>query len=250
MVASAFLNSCAIPADNSPTPARFSFSCIRCCSAASSVKSVTRQIAPLIFPSPRRIGEMVTPRCRVSPAGGICFTSSRRKIFPFERHSAISFVNSEDAPSASLYRRKASPRMPRTCSAAGFELEIIPVAFTTSSPQRPPIPRKRPPANPQSLPRRRIGPGNNPRRFSPHQPRRHVPRHFLAQTLRLFRPLFFDAMQPFQFLFLLAQLLNHPLHRRRHERRRILRPRTAARFEFLLLLLPRALKKLPHQKHH
>src|SRR5437773_1787080 len=80
------------------------------------------------------MGEIVTPRWRVSPAGGICSTSSRRKIFPFSRHSAISLDIPEDAPSASLYRRKASPRIPRTCSAAGFELEIIPVAFTTSSP--------------------------------------------------------------------------------------------------------------------
>src|SRR5213594_3259333 len=154
------------------------------------------------------MGEIVTPRWRVSPAGGICSTSSRRKIFPFSRHSAISLDIPEDAPSASLYRRKASPRIPRTCSAAGFELEIIPVAFTTSSPAG----------------------------------------IFLvtsSQPLRLFGTLSFDAMQPLQFFFLLAQLVNHPLHRCRHERRRIFRA-GSARLEFLFLLLPPAPERFPH----
>src|SRR6266853_157175 len=56
-------------------------------------------------------------------------------------------------------------------------------------------------------------------------------------------------MQPFQFLFLFSQLLNHALHGRGHKRGRILRPRPA-RLELLFVLFPLALKKLPHQKHH
>src|SRR6266481_3278205 len=196
MVASAFLNSCAMPADSSPSAARFSFSWTRCCSAASSVKSVSRQIAPLIFSEPRRIGEIVTPKCRVSPAGGMCSTSSRRKIFPVERHSATIPVKSEPSP-----------------------------------------------VNPQHLLRRRIRRRYDPRGIHHQQPRRHVPRHFFAQPLRLFRALPFNLVQPLQLFLLLPQFLNHTLHRCGHKRRRVLRPGCAGR-EFGLLLLTPALKKL------
>src|ERR1700687_611398 len=123
-----------MPAESSPRAARFSFSCICCCRAASSVKSLRRQIAPLIFSLPLRIGEMVTPRWRCSPDGVACSTCSRRKILPSVRHSATNRVSLEASPSASLYRRKPRPRMPSACSAAGFALEIIPVALTTSKP--------------------------------------------------------------------------------------------------------------------
>src|SRR6266851_3687946 len=71
-------------------------------------------------------------------------------------------------------------------------------------------------ANSQDLLRRRIRAGDNSSSVHHQQPRRHVPCHFFAQPLRLFRAFSFNAMQPLQFLF---------------------------------LLLPRALKKLPHQKH-
>src|SRR5258708_7298289 len=102
MVASAFLNSCAIPAESSPSAARFSLSCICCCSAASSVRSLSRQIAPLIFSCPFRIGEMVTPRWPRSPEGLACSTSSRRKTRPSLKHSATN--------SASVSRTKIPPR--------------------------------------------------------------------------------------------------------------------------------------------
>src|SRR5258708_1744368 len=56
-------------------------------------------------------------------------------------------------------------------------------------------------------------------------------------------------MEPFQFLFLFAELLNHALHRRRHERRGVRRTRRAC-CEFLSLSLTPNLKRLAHQKHH
>src|SRR5260370_1222840 len=91
--------------------------------------------------------------------------------------------------------------------------------------------------------------GDHSRGIHNQQPRRHVPGHFFAQPLRLFRALFFDFMEPFQFLFLFAELLNHALHRRRHERRGVRRTRRAC-CEFLSLSLTPNLKRLAHQKHH
>ena len=105
------------------------------------------------------------------------------------------------------------------------------------------------PANTQDLLRCRIRSGNNSRGVHYHQSRGHVSRHFFAQPLGKFRAFLLNAMQPLQFFFLLAELLDHSLHRCGHERRRILRARRAGR-ELFHLLLARALKKFAQQIHH
>ena len=89
--------------------------------------------------------------------------------------------------------------MPRAASAAGFALVIRPAELTQE------------------------------------QARRHVARDGFAQAFGLLRALAFGAVQGFEFLFLLFELLDHGLHGSGHERRGIvaargLRGRTCWRF--------------------
>src|SRR5229473_116404 len=158
-----------------------------------------------------------------------------------------------DFPLASPDRRNRNAQMPRVPRRRDMFHFFAPKYFPARKAlrnqlrqvrvraQRLAVPPESQPAYSQRLLRRWIRSGNNSRGVHHHEPRRHIPRHFFAQPLRLLRALFFDAMQPFQFFFLLAKLLNHPLHRRCHERRRILRARRA-RLEFLFLLFPPILK--------
>ena len=79
-------------------------------------------------------------------------------------------------------------------------------------PQRFAVSPESQPANSQHLLRRGIRAGNKSGGIHHQQPRRHIPRDLFAQPLGLFRALPFQAVQPFQLLFLFTQLLNHSLH--------------------------------------
>jgi hypothetical protein len=66
-----------------------------------------------------------------------------------------------------------------------------------------------------------------------------------SQALSVLSAFFLDAMQPLEFLFLLAQFLNHALHRRGHERRTVFDARRRA--HLVLVSFARVLEKPPDQ---
>src|SRR5258706_15532861 len=72
-------------------------------------------------------------------------------------------------------------------------------------------------ANTQNLLRSGIRAGNNPGGVNDQQAGGHIARDFFAKTLGMSGALLFDAVQPPQLLLLLAELLDHALHRGGHE---------------------------------
>src|SRR5712675_2442211 len=102
-------------------------------------------------------------------------------------------------------------------------------------------------ANTQNLLRSRIRAGNNPGGIDHQQARRHIARDFFAEALGMSGALLFDAVQPLQLLLLIAELLDNPLHRRGHERGRVL---CAGRLRRFLFASISRTKVAPRQEEH